>query len=1033
MTASIFDLCVPRDDVRKGVTDADYAADLAQVINGSAPIEYRDPVKFFANTFPTRGLKTLLENVCLRLSGSPACASVFRLDTSFGGGKTHGLIALVHAARGMKGVANISEFVNPSLVPTDVRIAEFDGENADPLNGRKMAEGVYAKSPWGELAYRLAGKEGYERVRKSDEAMVAPGAETIQELFGGKPTLILLDELAVWLRKVQSIPGARDQLSPFLMGLFKAVESTPNCAIVFTLSVGKDGKAPDAHGAEAIFVADRMSEAESVAARKATLLNPTEDDETVQVLRRRLFDSINMAGAKAVVDEYKALWQSPANKGRLSPEAGKAETSDAFLLGYPFHPDLIHTLTSKTATLGDFQRVRGMLRILGKTIAKLWADKPADATAIHVHHIDPGYAPIYSEISTKLGQRMYVPAIRNDISAEVGHKSLAQDLDDTHYKGLAPYTQYVARTAFLNTLAHHESLKGVTPDELRYAILSPTLDISFVDDARQKFIAESAYLDDKPLAPLRFLAEANLTQVIRREERNVDPGEATSLLNDLIKTIFGGTIFDMVPFPGGPYDVADDIGDGRPKLAVMAYDGVAVGGTVESVPDLITRIHQRKGSEGTALRTHRNNLVFILADDGRVGEMKAAVSRRIALRELKKADRLAQLADHQQLKVKEEESKSEHKVALAIQQCYRHVFYPSTAPVGDPTVSKLAHSAVEYTSASERPGSGQLQIIRTLRDLLKLRSQEDEPDNPTYIRDKTPLKKGQMSSADLRAEFRKDVALPILVDDEIFRKAIRKGVEAGEYVYRRGELLYGKGDPLTSIVIDQESIIFTMGYATTNGIWPRPDPAAPPQHALPLTSGGQSISEPPPAPGTSSTSFGSGGGTAPPIHGSTPISSPTAQPVQPPVPSGPPTFAAQGVLKGALTQIWEQAKAKKIVAIASLKIDMFDASDAFRLLGAVGAIAGATKVVTLTGGYETSAGSSLNLEFSGNPDDAKPLKEFLEPQLRAAKEKSLTASFELTFDAGLSLVGDATEKLTERLARFASGAAYVSATAEAKV
>ena len=112
---------------------------------------------------------------------------------------------------------------------------------------------------------------------------------------------------------------------------------------------------------------------------------------------------------------------------------------------------------------------------------------------------------------------------------------------------------------------------------------------------------------------------------------------------------------------------------------------------------------------------------------------------------------------------------------------------------------------------------------------------------------------------------------------------------------------------------------------------------------------------------------------------------------------------------------------------------MFDASDAFRLLGAVGAIAGATKVVTLTGGYETSAGSSLNLEFSGNPDDAKPLKEFLEPQLRAAKEKSLTASFELTFDAGLSLVGDATEKLTERLARFASGAAYVSATAEAKV
>src|ERR1700677_1828576 len=129
---TIFDLCTPRADVRAGTsTDADFAADLAQVVRetgGSA--EYIDPVRFFSNTYPTRGLKSLLANVCTRLSGqSGAVSAIFRLDTSFGGGNTPGLIALVHAARGMKGVVNPGEFITRALIPAgEVRVAAFDGE-----------------------------------------------------------------------------------------------------------------------------------------------------------------------------------------------------------------------------------------------------------------------------------------------------------------------------------------------------------------------------------------------------------------------------------------------------------------------------------------------------------------------------------------------------------------------------------------------------------------------------------------------------------------------------------------------------------------------------------------------------------------------------------------------------------------------------------------------------------------------------------------------------------------------------------------
>ena len=311
MQRLIFDLCEPRADVLKGVTDADFAADLAKVIRGIAPEEYLKAGKFFANTYPTRGLQNLLANVCARLSGTGAeAASIFRLDTSYGGGKTHGLIALVHAANGMQGVSNISEFIDPSLVPKNkVRVAAFDGENADPANGRSMGDGIFAHTPWGEIAYGLAGKVGYDRIRRSDEQMVAPGAETIAELFGNEPTLILLDELSVYLRKsMKAAPGAGDQLTAFLTSLFKAIESSNRAALVYTLAIGKEGQPVDAYASENQYIADRMAEAESVSARKATLLNPTEDDETVKVLRRRLFEKVDDAKAGEVIATYRALW-----------------------------------------------------------------------------------------------------------------------------------------------------------------------------------------------------------------------------------------------------------------------------------------------------------------------------------------------------------------------------------------------------------------------------------------------------------------------------------------------------------------------------------------------------------------------------------------------------------------------------------------------------------------------------------------------------------------------------------------------------
>ncbi len=1019
---TLFEICIPRQDVTDGTfAESDFAADLAAVLRGDASEDYRDPVKFFAQTYPTEGLKALLMSICSRLSGgSESVAAIFRLDTQYGGGKTHTLIALNHAANGMKGVANVGEFIDPAKLPKGkVRVAAFDGENADPTNGRALGDGIRAFTPWGELAYALAGKAGYEIVRKSDENGGAPGAGTIKELFGGEPTLILLDELSIYLRKLR--PSDRDrsggQLTAFLTSLFKAVESSPNAAVVYTLAIGKDGKATDAYSQENQFISEAMEEAESVSARKATLLDPTEEDETVKVLQRRLFRQVDEAKASEVVEAYRQLWHH--NKPLLPNVGAEDRRAETFLAGFPFHPELLETLRNKTSTLANFQRVRGMLRLLGRSIGRVWELRPDETYAIQLHHLDPVYEPIRQEIVTRLGQRQLVPALRSDVAAASGEQpALAQQIDTSAYTGLLPYASYVARTILFHTMAFNDPLKGASKEQIRYSVLAPERDISFIDDAITRFVQQSAYLDDRPNVPLRFQAEANLTQIIRRQEDQVDLTEVRNHLNDRIRDIFSGAkVFNPIPFAGGPYEVPDDAGDGKPSLVLIGYDAAEVSASKLQIPDLVDRIARHHGS-GNDLRVNRNNLIFLLADAERKGEMKRAMTRHLALKDLLRPERLNELADHQREKMRELARRSEQELALAIQQCYRHVLYPSKNRV-DGAPCDLAHAAIEVHTASQTPGDGQKSIIQVLRECKKLRLPEDDADSPSYIRDRTPLRKGSITTTALRAEFRRDPVLPILIGDETFLRGIRQGIEAGEYVYQSGELIWAKGQPFAVIKIDENSVVYTAAYAKDNAIWPRPAPPPKPP-ADPADPGKPGYTT------TDSTNLGDHTNLSDDPDHLVSNDSPDTKTATPP-PSG---ITAEGPLKEALASLWEQARTRKLGMIGALILKLYDPTDAFRVMAMVGSLPKTTKAAHIAGGYETADGGTLEINFDGPVNDAQPLKEFLEPQLRAAKEKDLEVILTVTFTDGLDLSGTEPEKLTERLGKFGSSAAFVSASAK---
>jgi hypothetical protein len=1001
---SLFEICIPRPDILAGnIKEADFAADLARVINGNAPADYQDPRRFFEHTHPTDGLKNLLKTVCQRLSDRGG-VPILRLDTQYGGGKTHALIALTHAATGMAGVANASEFIDPDLIPREtVRIATFDGENADPANGRPLGDGFRAFTPWGEIAYGLAGAAGYEKVRQSDIERVAPGAATLSELFDDNPVLILIDELSIYLRKIKG-RKEQEQLTPFLTALFKAVASHPKACAVFTLAIGKEGKARDAYTSENESIDAKMQEASKVAGRMATLLTPTTEKETTKVLRRRLFASVDEDVARETVEAYRKLWNS--YRDDLPVESLQDDRTEEFLAGYPFHPALMDLLTDKLATLSTFQRVRGMLRLLTRTVTDLWGAKPDNTYALHLHHINPGSGPIRDEINARLELGRFDPVIENDVAARESGNSLAEQLDRRHYRGLADYGSFVARDILWHSLAFNDALQGIDKKTLRYSILAPNLDIGFINDAWTRFVQDSAYLDDRPTAPLRFLTEVNLTQLINRQKQQVDLDEARVQLQDRIRSIFDGKTFNLILFPQDPHDVPDDAGNGKPLLVVIGYDAIAIPPDSVTLPDIVERIYNSGGaSEG--FRHLKNNLVFLVADETKREEMKDKIKYRLALEAMRSPARLQQLPEHQQDKVQELFKRSEQEIAILIQQCYRHLFYPSQ--------EGLENATIDLPAASQKPGDGQQQVLQTLIAGNKLYPPSADPPQPSFVRDRTPLKNGQITTAELRLEFRKNTRLPILLGDDLFTKMIRQGIERNLFVYRQGDLLLGPGDAYADIKIEEGAYVYTLDHATEHGIWPRP-PVTPPSPVYdPSPSGKESrkVKE-----DEEQTPYDTTGEITAPAPVETTLQAANL-------------FKYEAPLREALTRVWENARNAGVKKIDRLTLRVFDAGDAFKLMGAIGRVTSGEVSVKLTAAYETAQKSKLEMEFQGMVTDAAPIRDFLQAQFRASDEKDLDTIFTIAYPDGLSLQEDAPEKVTEQLARFATGTALVEAIAEA--
>ena len=953
---SIFDICTPRKDIRDGLVESELAADLSQVAEGEGLPEYSDPAKFFVSTYPTKGIKNLLHNVLERLRGQNSSA-IFWLDTSFGGGKTHALIALLHAAKSPP-PDTVSEFVDASLLPAErVRVAVFDGQNADVSSGHGLGDGVRARTPWGEIAYGLAGKGGYDQM-KDGVGDSSPGANTLRELIGDGPTLILLDELAVYLRKATMHEGAGKQFVAFLTALIKAVEGSPNAALVYTLATG--GDTGDAYRDENSTLVDELK---SVSSRKATLLNPTEEGETIQILRRRLFEGRDEKQVNVVVDAYRRAWK--ANRDKLSDVVDLPKTVDEFRAGYPLHPDILKTLVSKTSTLENFQRVRGMLRMLGHVVHDLWKRRDElKPNAIHLHHFDIGNEKIRLEIISKLKQEMFASAIDTDIACDDANKaSMAQKLDRKHYPDMPPFTTYITRVVFMNTLAHNPRLKGVDARHLRYSMLWPGLELGYVDRALDRFKEESLYLDDNPGKPTQFQAVPNLSLAIQHAESSFENPDLEGVIDRRIRDTFQKGEFDLVLFPEEHDNVNDELG--RPKLVIPKYDRVAASNP-ESPPNMVTDIFQHKGVGG-GIRMYRNNLVFLVVFEDGVGAMYAAARRYLAMSKLATPDNITTYADYQQATIREKKTSSDADLDDAILKCYKYAYYPTT------------RNRLTYITMDWRGGGGQRFLVDELRTKQKIRTSRDGPNDPrSLVEDVAKLKKdGEITTLDFRNEFYKDTALPMLVGDEVFSAGVLLGIEQEVFVYKGGEFVCGKGDPLCTITIDGDSMVYTTERARKLGVWPR----KPRDEKMVEPSGGMKGSDS--KKGTRTTTPG-----------------PDPSSVQD---TGEPSQAVRNVLDG--------LRKRNINRISKMRIK--SQGDVFLLLTTVGRLRDFEVSVEIGGNYSVDGGGVFTFDFTGTLKSSEPIQEFLKPQLRDASIPNIRVVLNVDFRDGVDV--DWLETLADHL------------------
>jgi hypothetical protein len=845
---SIFEVCEPRPEVLSGeLREEIFAARLRDVLESRADPVYQDAELFFDNTYPTEGLRVVLREVMGRLSGqNPDNNAIIRLETAFGGGKTHNLIALYHIA---SGYTPDQSFLDPNFVlpANSIQIAGVVGTDLQPsLNHGD----VTTYTLWGELAYQLAGQRGYALVADSEQTKTAPGTVILESIVGEKPTLIMLDEIARHLRSAKTVPTATgksdlaEQTVAFLMSLFEFAASRDNVVVVFTLA-----SASDAFGNESEELKQQIersfNEIRRISARQERVITPTAETEIAAIVTHRLFRFVDEQAALETAHAFGEYYHHIAEQNADVPQrALRAEYLHEIESNYPFHPEVLNTLNRKTSTIPNFQRTRGALRLLAMVIRDLWESRPEQTYLIHTHHINLAVEKIANDLTSRLERPRFKQVIEADIiSLQPGSQAHAQMIDEM--AGGEPTARYVATTVFIHSLTQGTA-SGVDPSDLILATIKPGDDPALVLRAVNRLV-EKGWFIEYDGRRYRFKTEPSINKIITDEMGAVGQVAPKMELDHRIKQIWKRGFFEPVYFPSEPGGVDDDTK--LPKLVVVHYD--AARATIEEAepPELVMNIFNYAGTQ-QGYRTHKNNLIFLVADRGQIDNMVTVAQRYLAVQRITNdPQRMGEFFDEQRRKLQEMAKSIELDVRVAITKAYRWLFYPSAeAP------QQHANLAREQLPPQDQGDVNQDQsavVLRVLKQLEKVLTNDSATLPAQYVKSRAwNIGQEEISTEDLRKAFARKMNMRMLLDINQLKKTIQNGIQQKVWVYYTAQegVGYNHQSPPAAIQISDDTYLYTpeayqaKGWAI-KGVTPivQPDPVGEAEaDDLPIPLGGSS-------------------------------------------------------------------------------------------------------------------------------------------------------------------------------------------------
>jgi hypothetical protein len=611
---SILESCQPRPDIITGTFNPEiFTANLGQVIDfyrGKPAIIhslYTDGEQFFRDaTYPTDNLKLVLTDAFGRLSGDNALPAIHRLETAFGGGKTHILIALTHLAfRGKELASVITNVVSGTLLPDPGQI-KVVGIAGDELPVQKPAgAALLPYTLWGEIAYQIGGESLYQEVEVDATSFAAPGKDYFDKVLGGKKVLIMFDELAQYAARLQaSRPDGAEMLAAFLMGLHSYARTRSGISVILTLASNVDAFAKETEKLKRLISQVKGQEVEndqvwdlaqraekdlrSVVARDATTIVPIQSFEISRILAKRLFLAIDAAAADEAADAYMKMYAM--HTPGLPDRASQADFREIMAAHYPFHPTFIRFLNEKMATLETFQGTRGVLRVLALVTRSLW-NKKINVPMIHTCHLDLTDSRIVNEILGRTGGGELLPVLNADVGGPdsatlVLGKSYAQMADQKNPHPMGhPLYESAWKTVFLHSLVGRtagldSNLFGITEPEAVFAVAFPGLTPPQVKMALQKIedLEEGAlylrFQNGRYFASL----EPSINIILNSIRRSIS--------KDKVEDFLAATARKVVTSSQGVFQVAHDVSqpehvpdnDQRPLLALIAFDADRIKG-----------------------------------------------------------------------------------------------------------------------------------------------------------------------------------------------------------------------------------------------------------------------------------------------------------------------------------------------------------------------------------------------------------------------------------------------------------------------